>query len=164
MPHIHTNPGEIDYTADVFVVYRGKVLFRFHDKHALWLVPGGHIEVDELPEEAAVREVKEETGLDVVLYQADEVPHFETREGVSASYQELSRPLFMNIHAVSDMHRHISLVYAAKAESDEIIEPDGAEKSGGCLWLSREELLAHPDIHPSMKRYGLAALDALPEA
>lgn len=164
MPHIHTNPGEIDYTADVFVVYRDKVLFRFHDKHKIWLVPGGHIEVNELPEDAAVREVNEETGLEVTLYQADDVPVFESADGVSADYRELSRPLFMNIHAVSDAHRHISLVYAAKAESDEIIEPEGAEKSGGCLWLTREELAAHPDIHPSMKRYGLAALDLLAEA
>ncbi|MEI9966407.1 MAG: NUDIX domain-containing protein [Candidatus Moraniibacteriota bacterium] len=161
MPHIHTAPNEIDYTADVFVVYRDKVLFRFHDKHKLWLVPGGHIELNELPEQAALREVKEETGLDIVLYQADEVPVFEETRGASAAYQELSRPLFMNIHAVSDTHRHLSLVYAGKAEKDEIIEPEGEEKSGGCIWLTKDELIAHPDIHPSMKRYGLAALELL---
>jgi ADP-ribose pyrophosphatase YjhB (NUDIX family) len=163
MPHIHTNPDEIDMTADVFVVYRDKVLFRFHDKHRLWLVPGGHIELDELPEDAAVREVKEETGLDVVLYQADDVPVFEETAGASADYRELSRPLFMNIHKVSPTHRHLSLVYAATAASDEIVEPEGEERSGGCMWLSREELLAHPEIHPSLKRYGLKALELLAE-
>ncbi|MBM3898151.1 MAG: NUDIX domain-containing protein [Thaumarchaeota archaeon] len=35
-------------------------------KHQKWTVPGGHIEVGESAEQAIVREVKEETGLDVI--------------------------------------------------------------------------------------------------
>ena len=39
-------------------------------KHHLfdkWVQPGGHIEDDETPEETALREVKEETGLDITF-------------------------------------------------------------------------------------------------
>jgi len=64
MPHIH---DLIDYTAEIFIVYQHKVLIRLHDKYNLWTCPGGHVELDENPNEAAVREAKEETGLDVVL-------------------------------------------------------------------------------------------------
>jgi 8-oxo-dGTP diphosphatase len=40
---------------------------RGHDPHrGLWSLPGGRIEGGESPEEAVVREVREETGLDVV--------------------------------------------------------------------------------------------------
>jgi 8-oxo-dGTP diphosphatase len=40
---------------------------RGHDPHAgLWSLPGGRIETGESPEQAVVREVREETGLDVV--------------------------------------------------------------------------------------------------
>jgi ADP-ribose pyrophosphatase YjhB (NUDIX family) len=40
---------------------------RGHDPHrGLWSLPGGRIEPGEGPEEALVREVREETGLDVV--------------------------------------------------------------------------------------------------
>jgi 8-oxo-dGTP pyrophosphatase MutT (NUDIX family) len=40
---------------------------RAHDPHrGLWSLPGGRIEADEFPEQAVVREVREETGLDVV--------------------------------------------------------------------------------------------------
>ena len=54
MPHIHDN---IDFTAEVFVVYKGRVLLRKHDKYKMWLSVGGHIEPDEDPNQAAVREV-----------------------------------------------------------------------------------------------------------
>ena len=49
MPHIHTKPGQIDYTADSFVVHvpTKRVLIRYHDKYDMWLVPGGHIELDD---------------------------------------------------------------------------------------------------------------------
>ena len=45
----------------------GKVLLHLHRKLGMWLPPGGHIERDEIPDDAAVREVFEETGLNVEL-------------------------------------------------------------------------------------------------
>ena len=56
MAHIHE---KIDFTVEVFVVYQDKVLLRKHDKYGMWLSVGGHIELDEDPNETALREVKE---------------------------------------------------------------------------------------------------------
>ncbi len=64
MPHIHE---KIDFTAEVFIVHKDRVLLRMHDKFKIWLSVGGHVELDEDPIEAAVREVKEEVGLDVTI-------------------------------------------------------------------------------------------------
>ncbi len=36
----------------------GKVQLRKHDKYNIWLSVGGHIEPDEDPNQAAIREVK----------------------------------------------------------------------------------------------------------
>jgi mutator protein MutT len=44
---------------------RGRVLLQKRGDSGKWGFPGGAIELGETPEEAAIREVKEETGLDV---------------------------------------------------------------------------------------------------
>jgi 8-oxo-dGTP pyrophosphatase MutT (NUDIX family) len=50
-------------TASGLVIKGGKVLLIFHPYIKQWLQPGGHIDDDELPIEAAIREVHEETGI-----------------------------------------------------------------------------------------------------
>ena len=55
------------FTATIMVVYNNKMLLHMHKKLGLWLPVGGHIDRDELPEEAALREAKEESGLDVEI-------------------------------------------------------------------------------------------------
>ena len=45
----------------------GKVFYGHHKKSGLWLFNGGHIEVGETPEEALVREMGEEWGIEIDL-------------------------------------------------------------------------------------------------
>jgi ADP-ribose pyrophosphatase YjhB (NUDIX family) len=89
MPHINKL---IDYTVETFVVYNNKVLLRFHDKYNVWLSVGGHVELNENPNQAAVREVKEEVGLDVVLFDQTGLAKKHNED-----YAELIPPVFMNI-------------------------------------------------------------------
>src|SRR5579871_4695717 len=56
-----------DFTVATFVVHESRVLLLMHQKLQMWLPPGGHIEPNELPDEAAVHEVLEETGIHVQL-------------------------------------------------------------------------------------------------
>ena len=51
------------FTATAFVVRGDATLLHWHKRLAQWMPPGGHIEADEEPAEAALREVREETGL-----------------------------------------------------------------------------------------------------
>jgi 8-oxo-dGTP pyrophosphatase MutT (NUDIX family) len=54
-------------TVQVFLTHQWDVLLIFHRGHDKWMGPGGHIEKNELCHEAAVREMMEETGLQISL-------------------------------------------------------------------------------------------------
>ncbi len=131
MPHIHE---KIDYTADTFIVYKNKVLLRKHDKYKKWFQVGGHVELDETPDVAALREVKEEVGLDVKLIASRTAPIYQ------GDYKELTPPWYMNIHKINDTHSHIGLVYFATADTEDLVleKPDDE-----CKWFSLDELEAN---------------------
>lgn len=159
MPHIHTLPGQNDICVNVFVVYQDRVLLRLHEKYHIWLPPGGHVELDETPEVAALREVKEEVGLEVELWRGNTASI--ERDMPLSEYQELVPPVYMNRHRISDDHHHIVLMYFATTSSSEIREPENHEKSGGCAWLTRQEIEVHPEIDESTKYYSIKALELL---
>lgn len=50
-------------TATVYIINESKVLLHNHKKYNTLFPVGGHIEADELPHEAALREAYEESGL-----------------------------------------------------------------------------------------------------
>lgn len=146
MAHIHE---KIDYAVDVFVVYQNKVLLRKHDKYGIWLSVGGHIELDEDPNEAALREVKEEVGLDVKLLDTRE---FFGERGV----QELIAPVSLNRHPITDTHEHISLIYFAKATSDNVV-PENEEDEW--KWCTQAELESFDELRAQVRFYALKALE-----
>ena len=61
------------FTASGVVIRHGHILLVHHKRIGAWLPPGGHIEEFEMPHEAAVREVFEETGVAVEVI-AEPVP------------------------------------------------------------------------------------------
>jgi len=107
VPHIHY---AIDFTVAIFVVRDGKVLLIHHRKLDKWLPLGGHIELHEDPEQAALREAREESGLDVELL-GERPPT--TEPGTRA----LIAPRFLDIHRINDVHEHIGMIYWARPKS-----------------------------------------------
>lgn len=154
MPHIHEL---IDFTVEVFIVYQDKVLLRKHDKYNKWLSVGGHIELNEDPTQAATREVKEEIGLDVKLYDGNLAKTMNNEK-----YHELIPPFFMNIHTINDVHKHIALTYFASSTSNNLLQPE-TEERGECVWFTKEEIEGKPDLEDHIKYYALKALELLSE-
>ena len=152
MPHIH---DKIDFTIEVFIVYQNKVLLRIHDKLKKWLSVGGHIELDEDPINAAIREVKEEVGLDIEIIDK-ETPTFD----LDIEYKELIAPRFLNRHRINENHEHVTLVYFAKSNSDKLILSE-KEVTEGCKWFTKEELDNDSSIPIHVKYYAKKALEEL---
>ncbi len=156
MPHIHE---KLDFCAETFIVNDNKVLLRIHDKLKLWLSIGGHIELDEDPAEAAIREVKEEVGLDIEIYNK----HALCKENWTGS-KEVIPPLFINRHKINDKHEHVAFIYAATLKNNndynKIIQQE-TEKSDGIKWFTLEEIENNPQIYPEIKYYSKKILELL---
>jgi 8-oxo-dGTP pyrophosphatase MutT (NUDIX family) len=97
-----------DFTVAVFVVHDGKVLLHFHKKLNRWLPPGGHIEPNELPDEAAVREVLEESGVACTLLGDPRM-----RYDDPSLPRQLATPAGIQLEQIAPDHQHIDLVYFA---------------------------------------------------
>ena len=152
MPHIHE---KIDFTAEVFVVYKNTVLLRKHDKYKMWLSIGGHIELDEDPTETALREVKEEVGLDVTIV-GPTMPY----DG-EEDYKELIPPRFLNRNRINDVHEHVTLTYFATTKSNTITQGNN-EVSEEIKWFTNKELDdPRYGVKERIKRYAKSALKEL---
>lgn len=147
MAHIH---DKIDFTVAIFVVHDAKVLLILHRKLGKWLPLGGHIELDEDPEIAALREAKEESGLDVQL--VGERPPT-TEPGTRA----LIAPRFLDIHRISDTHEHIGMIYWARPRSGDVTL--ATEEHHDIRWCSAADLdILQPPMTNAVKWYCRAAL------
>ncbi len=128
------------FCASVFIINPEdkKILLVKHKKNRRWTQPGGHIEYDETPEEAALREVYEETGLRVKLLG----DHFPREE-------DYIKPLGIQKNRHSNGETHVDIICAAvpNHSTDEVLNKEESDDIG---WFSREEL-DHIDCFPDIK-------------
>lgn len=128
------------FCASVFIINpeNKKILLIMHKKNKKWTQPGGHIELDETPEEAALREAYEETGLRVRLL-GERFP----RE------DDFIRPLGIQKNRYADGSIIVDIIYAAvpNNSTDEVLNIEESDDIG---WFSRDEL-ENIDVFPDIK-------------
>lgn len=123
-----------EFTVAVFVVNQGRVLLLYHRKLGMWLPPGGHIEPGELPDEAAVREVLEETGVRIRLTGGS---------GLDVDYpRQLTRPVGIQLEDIGPGHQHIDLIYFAEPVDDDCAVSEECALRDQAGWYSPAELEA----------------------
>jgi 8-oxo-dGTP diphosphatase len=150
MPHLH---DKIDLTVAAYITHDNKILMIKHKKLQKWLPPGGHVELDQDPEEALFNEIAEETGLvPNQLTILSSKPHIE-----SPGTKFLHTPNFLDIHDISDTHKHIGLTYILKTTSDKITLAE--REHDDIKWFSIEDINSEEyDLLPAVKFYALQAL------
>ena len=136
-------------TATTIIVYKKKVLLHMHKKLRIWLPVGGHIDRDELPEEAAVREVEEESGLKVEFFNPDQQINFEDAK-------QLMRPMHIILEDINQFHQHIDFIYYAKANTFELNPAEDEVKN--MRWLTEDEIKTLDKIPINTKKLSLEAL------
>lgn len=150
MPHIHE---KIDFTVALFIVFEGRVLLVHHRKLGKWLPLGGHVELDEDPEQAALREAREESGFEVEL--VGERPPT-TEPGTRA----LIAPRFLDIHRISETHEHIGLIYWARPKAGTLTLAEAEHHD--IRWCSPAELESlEPPPSNAVRWYCLKALEEM---
>ena len=150
MPHIHE---KIDFTVAIFLVRDRQVLLVHHRKLDKWLPLGGHIELDEDPEQAAHREAREESGFEVELL-GERPPT--SGDGTRA----LIAPRFLDIHRITETHEHIGLIYWARPKSGSI--ELAAEEHHDIRWCSRADLeTLQPALSAAVKWYCHQAIEEI---
>ena len=110
-------------TASVYIIQDNKTLLLFHKRMGKWLAPGGHIEADETPEEAARREVLEETGLEIDFIGNDPL-EIDYPNAKSIKNPFLTLLVDSPANQKMPLHQHIDFIYLARPKKQAVASPE----------------------------------------
>ena len=121
------------FTATAFVVHDGRTLLHWHQRLQQWMPPGGHLLPDEDPVTGALREVREETGLEVELLPLTPTFAF-SRPG------QLEAPCTILLEESEDeggRHQHVDMIYFCRPSGGAAVR---APDNDAWTWVTAERL------------------------
>jgi 8-oxo-dGTP pyrophosphatase MutT (NUDIX family) len=128
-----------------------KTLLIHHRKYDKWMPPGGHVEDTENPVEAAIRETKEETGLDISWAIGAPIP-------LDSTARHIRRPDYfleedIPVHGKQPAHVHLDLIYVVRIP--EQAPKHNKAESHDIGWFTLEEtekLTTFENIHMLLRQ------------
>ncbi|NIU60726.1 MAG: NUDIX domain-containing protein [Pseudomonas stutzeri] len=135
------------FTCTGFIVEGDKTLLLWHERLRAWVPPGGHLEADEDPVAAVLREIREETGLEAEVLSLSQTFPFSYPGQIAPPYtillEDSSEP--------GEPHRHIDLIYFCRpANNASLRPPEGALVT----WVAEDAL--HSNQHIDLPACGLS--------
>ncbi|MBU1631833.1 MAG: NUDIX domain-containing protein [Nanoarchaeota archaeon] len=122
---------KLDLTVAGYIIHDNKVLLIHHNKLNLWLPVGGHIDSNETPDRALMREIKEEVNLNVEILGNSPVPL------IGNTKENLALPFHTNTHSVGD-HDHFCSFYLCKPNNPTELKINSELRDFG--WFSEDDL------------------------
>jgi len=145
-------------TATIYVVNNGAVALHDHERIGRTIPPGGHVDRGELPHEAALRECREETGLEATIVDDEETE--------TASGRVLPRPRHqmlydVNVHPDGEIgHQHVDDLFYASVPSRDIDPAPGEAPPSDWAWYDADALRSGA-VDDDVITFGLEAIDAV---
>ena len=127
------------FTATGFVVQTSRTLLHWHKRLQQWMPPGGHIEPDEDPVQAVLREIREETGATAEVIPAVPALPFPYPGQVQPPYTILLE----DSAEAGEPHQHIDLIYFCRLPDGLPAERRGAAANpslGDFHWVDEDAL------------------------
>lgn len=132
-----------------------QILLILHKKLKVWLCPGGHIEPYETPDAGVIREVKEETDMDVeIIGELDKTIADESTD--TAVLQTPYIILCEKIEGVKACDYHIDLIYWCRiiGDTSELrINPEEADDIGFFDINQLEGIAMFPSTRALLKKF-----------
>ena len=157
---------ERHFTVSGFLSHDGRTALHWH-RLGLWLPPGGHIEPNEDPIQAVLREIEEETGVEALIVPTS--THYSHDDP-----RQLPPPVTIGVYEIDEPgnpHQHIDFVYFTRPRAAGAPDLAGRPDQGeGWRWVSSEQLsepgalLAGPagsaPVPEDVRRLALDAIEA----
>jgi 8-oxo-dGTP pyrophosphatase MutT (NUDIX family) len=129
LPHM-----ERHFTVTGFVIDGDRTLLHWHKKLRIWLPPGGHIDANEDPVQAVLREVREETGIVAEIVSGGRAFSFTNVTALATPFSII----VADVAEGDDVHQHIDFSYVVRPVAS---TPRGEpEEDHGFVWVSEDEL------------------------
>jgi 8-oxo-dGTP pyrophosphatase MutT (NUDIX family) len=144
------------FTATVYLVADGATALHEHPRLGIRLPPGGHVDRGELPHEAALREAREETGLEPTLL----TDHDDVRSDTARAIPRPRHLMLADVNVCGDEvgHQHVDHVFYATVER-RVIDPAPDEPGPDAwAWYDPDDLRA-TDIDADVRELGIEAIE-----
>ncbi len=161
------------FTATAFIINsKQQTLLLWHKRLGRWMPPGGHIEPDETPQDAARRECKEETGMDVEITGDPSTGLGASPDLFAANPDEgcmLIKPIAMLLENIPESkarnepaHQHMDFLFVARPLDESQTLTLAEEEGREMRWFTRKEVEAldeRTEVFSNVKAYILGVLD-----